>query len=103
MSSGETASDDDISITSTVPSEPKDEYEVEAILAQRTFAVGEMYLVKWVGYPYERCTWEPGDSFCDPRSLEEWRETADAIARGDKSPFDVRALEIKYTVIEDAT
>ena len=59
MSSGETASDDDISITSTVPSEPKDEYEVEVILAQRTFAVGEMYLLKWVGYPYERCTWEP--------------------------------------------
>ncbi|TPX23689.1 hypothetical protein DIZ76_013025 [Coccidioides immitis] len=96
-------SDDEISLTSTVPSEPQDEYEVECILAQRVYHGKEMYLVKWAGYPMERSTWETEDMFLNPQTLEDWAVKQEAIRRGEDSAFDVEALEQKWLLLEAAT
>ena len=55
--------EDSISLTSTILSEPKDEYPVEAILAEEKFKGITKYLVKWEGYPENRCTWETRSNF----------------------------------------
>ena len=40
------------------------EYEVESILAHRQTKAGKKkYLVKWKGYTFEECTWEPASNF----------------------------------------
>ncbi|EEP79271.1 predicted protein [Uncinocarpus reesii 1704] len=85
--------DDNISLTSTVPSEPQEEYEVECILAQRNFHGEEKYLVKWTGYPIERCTWESEEMFLNPQTLEDWARKQEAIIRGEQPSFDIEALE----------
>ena len=36
-----------------------DEYTVESLVDVRGIQGKERYLVKWPGYPYEECTWEP--------------------------------------------
>ena len=36
-----------------------DEYTVESLVDVRGIQGKEQYLVKWSGYPYEECTWEP--------------------------------------------
>ena len=36
-----------------------DEYTVESLVDVRGIQGKERYLVKWSGYPYEECTWEP--------------------------------------------
>ena len=41
-----------------------EEYEIESILAHRNTKGGEKkYLVKWKGYTFEECTWEPAKNF----------------------------------------
>ena len=41
-----------------------EEYEVEEILAHRSTRGGnKKYLVKWKGYTFEECTWEPAKNF----------------------------------------
>ncbi|KAL1952486.1 hypothetical protein VTO42DRAFT_5192 [Malbranchea cinnamomea] len=106
MQDGSAVSDDDsISITSTIPSESQDEYEVEGVLAESKLNDGTdkvYYLVKWAGYPIERSTWEPEESFCDPRTLEDWRAKKEAIAQNREKPFDVDALMEKINVLEEA-
>lgn len=94
--------DDDISITSTAASEQKEEYEVEGILAEKKWPKGIYYLVKWLGYPVERCTWEPPESFCDPQTLNDWAVKKEAIAQGKEEPFDVEALQKRQTEIDAA-
>jgi hypothetical protein len=50
------------------------EYEVERILYEDLQEDGtSVYLVKWLGYPDEECTWEPATSFLDPHTLEDWK------------------------------
>lgn len=52
---GEFITDDDISLNSS-DSEEEDVYTVEDILAERLFDDSVVrYLVKWEGYPEERC------------------------------------------------
>ena len=94
--------DDNISITSTVLSQQQEEYEVEAILAQGTFPDGIKYLVKWVGYSEDRCTWEPPDSFHDLQTLRDWRKKRSAIDRGEIAPFNVDAWEKRMQELEKA-
>ncbi|KAF4155182.1 hypothetical protein CNMCM6069_008393 [Aspergillus lentulus] len=81
--------DDDISITSTAPSEQESEYEVETILAELEFDDGIKYLVKWANYPIERCTWEPPESFCNEQTLIDWNKKKRAIAEGKRPAFDL--------------
>ena len=95
--------EDDISVTSTAASVQLEEYEINTILAQRTFEGLNQYLVRWEGYPDERCTWEPEDNFCDPTTLKEWRVKSAAIARGDRPKFDVKALEDRISALEQAS
>lgn len=85
--------DDDISLTSTVDSEPQEEYEVEGIYHQLTFPDGIKYLVKWKGYPDYRCTWEPAESFSNPHTLREWKKIRRQIVRGERPSFDYGAWE----------
>ncbi|EXJ80039.1 hypothetical protein A1O3_08325 [Capronia epimyces CBS 606.96] len=67
------------------------EYEVERILAQYNTDGKTLYLVKWVGYSDERCTWEPYESFLNPQTLTEWRQQ---LAQGDTlDEEDVAALQ----------
>ncbi|KAL1997950.1 hypothetical protein VTN02DRAFT_367 [Thermoascus thermophilus] len=96
------ADDDDVSITSTVESEQRSEYEVDTILSELAFPDGVKYLVKWEGYPMERCTWEPEESFDDPRTLQDWRRKKQAIARGEIPEFDLEGWEDLVKAVEDA-
>lgn len=100
---GPSDSEDDISLASTASSDQLEEYEVEAILAQRNINGIEQYLVKWEGYPYERCNWEPEESFCNPITLEEWGERRAAISRGEQPEFDAEALEDRIRSIDEAS
>ena len=68
---------DDISITSTVESEPRSEYVVDRILAERVGEDGQcQYLVKWEGYPDERSTWEPEDCF-QKKTIRDWKKQSE--------------------------
>ncbi|KAL4943859.1 hypothetical protein BDV06DRAFT_126256 [Aspergillus oleicola] len=97
-------SDDEISLTSTVESEQKSEYDVEEILAESDqFEDGIRYLVRWLGYPVERCSWEPADSFRlgFDQTISDWEERRQRISEGKESPFDVDALEAKIQQLQD--
>ncbi|GFF35525.1 hypothetical protein IFM58399_04248 [Aspergillus lentulus] len=94
--------DDDISITSTAPSEQESEYEVETILAELEFDDGIKYLVKWANYPIERCTWEPPESFCNEQTLIDWNKKKRAIAEGKRPAFDLIRFENHLAALERA-
>ncbi|EXJ61071.1 hypothetical protein A1O7_05224 [Cladophialophora yegresii CBS 114405] len=49
-------------------------YEVERILAQSTFQGRTVYLVKWLNFGDEQCTWEPAESFLTPATLADWEQ-----------------------------
>lgn len=90
--SGEMSDEDSISITSTAPSEPREEYAVEAIIAEREVDGTMEYLVRWEGYPDERCTWEPESSFQSEVTLFEWKTQKMRVSRGLATQCDVEAL-----------
>lgn len=94
--------DDDISVTSTVPSEQESEYEVETILSERTQDDQPMYLVKWAGYPIERATWEPAESFFNDETFSDWKKKRKAIAEGRQPEFDLVSFENHLNALEDA-
>lgn len=50
-------------------------YTVEDILAEKELDGRTVYLIRWMGYPIERATWEPIESFGDPEQATSWRET----------------------------
>jgi hypothetical protein len=87
------ADDDSVSVNSTAQSEPSSEYPLEAVLAEREVNGTKEYLVKWEGYPDERCTWETESNFQDDRTLREWGLQKLRIRRGTEKPYDVSALE----------
>ena len=86
---------DSISITSTILSEQKDEYPLEAILAEEKFNGVTKYLVKWEGYPEYRCTWETKSMFQDglDSTFHDWETQKMRIDRGKTQPFDVAAFK----------
>ena len=53
-------------------------YEVEAILAHRDSAAGKRsYLVKWKGFTYEECTWEPAKNVTgSARLVQQYKRAA---------------------------
>ena len=103
------ASDDDsnvdsVSITSTVLSEQKDVYPLEAILAEQKFQGVTKYLVKWEGYPEYRCTWETRAMFQDGEdsTFHEWETQKMRVSRGLSKPFDVPAFKNRVEIwLED--
>ena len=85
--------DDSISINSTAPSERRKEYPLEGVLAEREMNGTTEYLVKWEGYPDERCTWEVGPNFQNDKTLSDWEHRKMRIKHGLEPPYDVDALE----------
>ena len=94
--------DDDISITSTAPSEEQSEYEVETILTEAQLDDGVLYLVKWAGYPIERSTWEPAESFSTDETFTDWNKKKKAIAEGRKPPFDIVSWQAHLNALDQA-
>ena len=92
--------DDDISITSTAPSDFEAEYEVKTILDERQTEYGVRYLVWWEGYPLERSTWEPKDSFNDPQTFTDWEKKKNQIEAGKRRPFDLEKFEQHKAKVE---
>ena len=84
--------DDSISLTSTVASEEQVEYAVEGIIAERKVDGDMKYLVRWEGYPDERCTWESKSSFQNEDTLLDWQTTKMRVARGVEKPCNIEAL-----------
>ncbi|KAI9716940.1 MAG: hypothetical protein M1812_005089 [Candelaria pacifica] len=103
--SPEASDDDSISLTSTIGSERFDEYIVDAILAEDPLERGHsgplVYLAKWEGYPLNRSTWEPIDSFSED-TLQEWQDQKMRITRGYEKPFDIKKFEAGQAKIEQA-
>ncbi|KAL8966389.1 MAG: hypothetical protein Q9183_003393, partial [Haloplaca sp. 2 TL-2023] len=85
--------DDAISLTSTVSSVQKDEYELEAILAEKTENDTTLYLVKWEGYHELRSTWEVPEHFQNEQTLHDWSDQKMRISRGLAPRFDLLKWE----------
>lgn len=96
--------EDSISITSTVPSEPQEEYNITGVLAERIADNGVTeYLVSWENYPIHRSSWEPAEHFGDPETtLREWNQKKEAIAKGAAPKFDLITFEKLLSEIEEA-
>ncbi|EGE09134.1 hypothetical protein TEQG_08088 [Trichophyton equinum CBS 127.97] len=96
--------EDSISITSTVPSEPQEEYNITGVLAERIADNGVTeYLVSWENYPIHRSSWEPAENFGDPETtLREWNQKKEAIAKGAAPKFDLISFEKLLSEIEEA-
>ncbi|RJE19657.1 Chromo domain protein [Aspergillus sclerotialis] len=92
--------DDNISITSTAPSDFEAEYEVKTVLDERQTEYGMQYLVWWEGYPIERSTWEPKESFNNPQTLTDWEKKKHQIEAGERHPFDLPKFEQRLAKIE---
>lgn len=95
VGSTEGSDNDTVSIMSTVPSEPREEYPLEGVLAERMNGGIKEFLVKWEGYPDERCTWETESNFQDDDTLHHWQARKMRISRGLEKPYDVNALEAR--------
>ncbi|KAM5485153.1 hypothetical protein McanCB56680_002073 [Microsporum canis] len=97
--------EDDISVTSTAASEPREEYNITGVLAERIADNGELeYLVSWENYPIHRSSWEPAENFGDPETtLKEWNEKKEAIKKGTEPKFDLVAFEKLLVEVETAT
>ena len=61
------------------------EYEIERILMHRERKTNKVtkkeYLIKWLGYGHEHCTWEPESNLKNAQELLEayWKEQADVL------------------------
>ncbi|GAB7340807.1 hypothetical protein MBLNU457_7174t1 [Dothideomycetes sp. NU457] len=84
-------SDDNISLTSTVPEEEQVFYHVEEILCEgeRELDGAPMWLVKWSGYPLTQATFEPRENFTSSSTIEEWEIKRKAIDGGKEPAFDL--------------
>lgn len=84
--------DDSVSLTSTVGSDEQAEYAVEGIIAERKVGGKMQYLVRWEGYPDERCTWEPRSSFQNDETFRDWKTKKARFEEGLEKPCDIEAL-----------
>lgn len=96
-------SDEDSIATHTTASSVHSEDEgftVEQILAEDVNAEGvPQYLVKWEGYPLDRCTWEDRHQFGSGESLAIWRARKRSAESGGERLFDVEEF---YEAVEKA-
>jgi len=77
----------------TSESSQADEYDVEEILAEKGQNKKKVYLVKWLGYPVYRSSWEPRSSFDNESPLNDWEAKLAKIKAKQLPPFDVKAFE----------
>ena len=97
------ASDDSISLNSTVASANEDDYEVECILAQRKFQGVMKYLTAWKGYPETEHVWIPRENFNEDEVFDEWTNTQERVANGLEKPFDVKAWRKRCKAVKKET
>ena len=97
------ASDDSISLTSTVSSDKEDFYEVECILAEKKFNGATKYLTAWKGYSETAHEWLPKENFNENDIFIDWINTQTRVANALEKPFDVRAWEKRCREIRAAT
>ncbi|KAI4168653.1 MAG: hypothetical protein LQ343_006234 [Gyalolechia ehrenbergii] len=97
--------DETVSLTSTVISEKKLIYPLEAVLCERRKKKEGItsYLVKWEGYPDIECTWELEEHFQDAQTLVDWKDQKMKISRGLVEPFDVDGWKRKVKQAKAAT
>ncbi len=93
------ASDDSISITSTVESEKKEDYEVECILAEKRSKGAIKYLTAWKGYSEIEHEWLPRENFNEGDAFSQWTVTKTRINKGLQKPFDVKAWKQRCNAI----
>ncbi|KAB8342884.1 hypothetical protein FH972_022481 [Carpinus fangiana] len=58
------------------------------------------YLVKWDGYDFDRCTWEPDENL-SPELIASWQITKLGIETGSKEPFDVVSWEARQDSLKE--
>ena len=97
---GPEASDDSISITSTVESEKKEDYEVECILAEKKSKGAVKYLTAWKGYPETEHDWLPRENFSEGDAFSKWTATKKSVAKREQKPFDVKAWKQRCKAIK---
>ena len=97
------ASDDSISLVSTVGSSTKDSYEVECILAERKWKGVIQYLAAWKGYSETNHEWLPRENFNEDEIFNDWTDTKKRVANGLEKPFDVKAWEKRCKTIRIET
>lgn len=86
------------------PSCGEDEFEVEAIVAER----GAMYCVRWAGWGIDDDTWEPRDNLAGAQALlEQWNEAKrrilDAMESRVAPPKKARTRKRKLSVLSEFT
>lgn len=86
------------SLKSTIPSSENGEYDVEEILAEREKKRNKKksqteYLVKWLGYPLYRSSWEPKECFQSPQTFIDWEKKKAEIQTGKQLPFDLKSFD----------
>ncbi|KAL8944941.1 MAG: hypothetical protein Q9216_000102 [Gyalolechia sp. 2 TL-2023] len=87
--SSASSDDESVSVTSTVVSEKKEIYTLEAVLWEREEDGVPEYLVKWENYDDVECTWERKEHFHDEQTLVDWKDQKMRISRGLVEPFDL--------------
>ena len=97
------ASDDSISLVSTVSSAKTERYEVECILAEKNMKGGMSYLTAWKNYPEHRHSWEPRECFFEDDVFGEWTRTQMRVTQGLEKPFDVKAWKKRCKVVKEET
>jgi hypothetical protein len=73
-----------------------EEFEVEAILAEKTEDDRTRYLISWVGYPEEKSTWE-AEKDISTDILDQWEETKKRQVENREEPFDVARFEARVS------
>jgi hypothetical protein len=66
--------------SSSFGEEDEPEWEVERILAEREHQGQKVFLVKWLNFDDNECTWEPAENFMTEVTLIEWKKQ---LATGD--------------------
>ena len=97
------ASDDSLSLMSTVASANEEDYEVECILAERKSTGIVEYLTAWKGYPETEHKWLPRENFNGDDIFNEWANTQKRIAIGLEKPFDIKACAKRCKAMERET
>ena len=89
--------DDEISITSTVPTiyDPDEEFTVDRVLAERVEYGTLEYLLSWLNYPdAHKNTWESAEQFGEDGAVyQEWEERRLLEELGHEMPFDIQEWE----------
>ncbi len=83
--------------------EGEEEFEVERIVAHRTFGRSKclQYLIKWKGYPESDNSWEPADQVHAPDLIKHYRSTAKNQSAIKTAAKDQSAIKTPYQSMEE--